>query len=825
MSLPGVSGGVFTDYFFDFDANLTVDGDMSTGSINSFDTTAGKFGGASSGVIIDPLSVSAPDTEKDKTINVDLVSFKNNIILQAAPRGGTLPMEQSRFNSQWQHAQNRPEYSSVEPYFDGSDDVNGQSLVKREDNSPSSGKSIVRFFKYIGTNNSTAADPISIGQSDWFEDFTVIPAWSRYAQYDEFEVVYTISGGAIEFWELDSGETAIPGETSPVIDTENQWSKIFNDIPESQHEPFFSYTPWTSDFLLQKANLSDTQIPESGYVGVVPDWNFERANFDRVNSENQFEQVSAKAVVRAEKNSANIPSAEIVNGARFLINGVGAGDFAGEDNEVAEWFQPPQELVGEWKFSKASSDFETNEVVTDLNTGQIWGWSGGSWSVLWDPTASNGTSSSAFHAVHNGDIGEMGFGLIGGATQIPGQAIRLKYNWNQFDSFLNLSSRGAWWVQHLPMPRVDNIDGSGRTLGDIYANSTLDTTNLDINRLGQLGWNNGLDSEDLGRISALTMKVRLSIEDVNGDLVHDYANMPFTGWAIDVFGRIWSTNFTVRRNGQYSRIRLSFGDRAPQKLYHNRIDELFNFYGFTFSQNFFLKEKQFSGVEFDWRFVKSWGIFWNVAYDDNGMYIGVRDQFVETLSQWAQQIGNFALSKLTDNILPAKNLVIDHVFLDIDELAFEKQLIVNSDDSAVSTARTEIAHEAQETDYLNAKGKAQGMKERKKFINQAWFMKSHGDVRLRLGQLFKAIGSRVPEQDDNYSAWNIITGYDQGDKVSKGGFVWQSRRENNVGRVPETNPDWWQNLNELVCAEVKHIIDNDGYMTEITGVRKFIFDA
>lgn len=948
LSQPAVGGGTFQDYYFDIEGSSVpaFGGNLTNGDTKIVNVKAGKFGDEDSGIILDPLSVLSPvDAEKDKTVMTDLVKFKNNIIAEGNQNSGTLPMDRARFNSSWQHAQNRPEFSGGANYYND-DVVFGTSLIKRTDTSPFSGKEYVRFFEYIGLNNQPADDPISIGQADWYEDFTVIPAYSTKAQYDEFEIVTQTSLGQVTFYELlpchitsisgtgtvtvtvDPAHGLSLGRRVSIRGTNNfdindvritptgantftysatghatpespalydawalgtsvhvkgdaspsasypKWQNAFNDIAENQYEPFYSYTPWTSDYDLQLANLSGApsipvwssgisycngnevqyggKVYTSGlllcnnlgnqpdisplqwfeasstvpsWIGAVPDMNFERANFDRVKSDDQFEQVSMKAVVRLEKNSANITSAEKINGARFLITdglgGIGAGDFLGKTNKVAEWYQPPFIDTGEWKFSNAP---KRNDVVTDLELAHVWKYSGSSWSTIWQPTSTFGAMTSPFHCVSNGnavsggDESIMGFGLIGGATQIPAQAIRLTFHWDQVTgSRLNLSSRGAWWVQHLPMPRREVGTGIGTT----YSNSTLDTRNLDLDRNGNQGWNNGLDSEDLGIISSLTMKVRLSIWDSELSLCNGFANMPMKAWAIDIFGRIWFSQFTLERNGQYDHVRVAFGESAPANLYHNRIDELFSIWGIDFSYNWWLKEKEFSGIAFDWRFVKSWGIMWNISYDDNNMYTGVRDHFLDTISSWAKQTSNNTLSYYSRGGIPPESFIVDHVTLDIDELAFEKQLFANSDDVKNHDARTELVNVSHESDYLNLKGRAKGEKARKQFVNQQWHMLAHGDVRMRLGKKFKVTGSRVPEQAINYNAWLGVT-YNKGDKVSLNGYAYQSLRDNNSGNSPDVSPQWWINLNESVCADVKHIIDNDGYTMQVLGVRKFV---
>ena len=115
-------------------------------------------------------------------------------------------------------------------------------------------------------------------------------------------------------------------------------------------------------------------------VGNVPDWNFERANFDRVQSEDQFEQISMKAVYRVVTSSSEVPTtAEKQNGARFLLNGASNAtwngtEFSGNNNnKVVEWYDP---LHTCWRMEifKSYQQPTEEEMVTDLSTGKIFGW-------------------------------------------------------------------------------------------------------------------------------------------------------------------------------------------------------------------------------------------------------------------------------------------------------------------------------------------------------------------------------------------------------------------------------------------------------------------
>lgn len=831
LSLPTTSGGTFNDYFFDFDPNEI--------SVNVLNISASKFGGSDTNIIINPLSVNAQETEKDKTIQVDFTEWKNNIIFEGSSNSGTLPMERTKFNSYWQHGQARPEYnvSGNTLYYDGTDKDNPQSLVKITATTIGA-KEIIRFFKYVGTNGQTAPSPLASGQTTWHEDFTTIPEYNDKAQYEEGEVVYLISGSTVSFWEVRDNRTHVP--TYPIPSAGNaDWVSVFNSIPVSRHSPFWSYTPWTSDYYLQKSMISDSVNPyvtaSNKWVGIVPDWNLEICNFDRIKSEDQFEQITQKVVIKAVLNSNEISTNEKQNGSRFLIKGTGAGDFLTHNNCVVEWYKPIG-TIGIWKFSKTAGA-NVHELVTALDQGQMWKWNGTAWSVCWSPKADNSMLSSPFHAVFDTVVGEtnvkekMGFGLVVGASGIPAQAIRLKYNWNTItEGKLNLTSRGAWWCMHFPFPRtaitsrtINSVVKDG-TIGDTYKNSTFDATNLDINRLGQVGWNRGVDTEDLGRISELTMKVRLSILNSDHILCTGYSDMPMLFWAIDIFGRIWIQNVKLRRNGEYDKIHINFGGNATN-IYKNRIDELFGVFGLTLSQNFFLKEKEFTGIEFDWRFVKSFGLGWEIAYDNNRMYVGMRDATIDILSKWASQASNYALRAILGPIIPTEDYVVDNVTIDIDELAFEKQLIVNSDDTHITNARTEIYSEQSEVDYINAKNRAVARRARKKFINQSWHLKAQGDVRMNFGETFSVRGSRIPEQTTNNDQWSSTTDYVIGNKVSYFGTVYQAIQSGkNINPIVSTfNTKYWMDLNSMVCAEVRHIIDSDGYTMDILGVRKFVY--
>lgn len=868
QSAPSLEGGVFRDFFFDYEP-LSV-------STKTVIIKAEEEGTTDRGVILDPLLFEfVSGTEKDKIINVDLIKFKNNVIMEGNPLGGTLPMECSKFSSLWEHAKIRPDWDATTQYSDGTLGTN-QSLVKIQDPF----LEITRFFTAIeatgNINRNPTTDPLK--EAYWEEDFVIIPDYNKYASYNTNDIVVQPDSGpspadrfyrAIQnipnnptdlsiykpapfgtnYW-ADTGQTFLRGLKHPLVDF-----TVPTGNARAGRTQFFSYTPWTSDFesmragtlfgindATQLANFGNRGFPSgsASYQGVVPDWNFVRSNFDRIDALNQYEQVMGKDIIKTL--SAPPPNKESYTGARYLVSTTPTGDFVGHANQIAEYtgvdFNPNLTPIGSnnWEFSLSPTN---GDVICDQARGVmlIWSDATNSWQNFWNvldtspgpvfaedwKKAEGGTIIDALTLIGNSltfaysqltqfDLTQQGikflmsttFGagthtsplhickdikLVEGASGIPGQAFELRYEWNVFEPAfhylgelggdkINFNSIGAWWYMAFPIMKIPTF---GRDVGDVYQNPVIDSNNLTSNHLGELGWNKGLDSEDLGRIQKVHFKARLSLYgSLLGQLVIGYSDMPMILWAVDIFDRVWYTSYKLRRNGEYSYQSLSFGENSMQQLHHGRYDEYLKAFGITIETDFLLKEKQWSGLEFDWRFVKGMGTFYEVGYNNEGLYVANQfPDYVKGISeQIAGQIFPFIISiNLPGEKYNSKDLIVNNARLAIDELHFEKQLFTNSNNRPLTTSnsRAILDHDASEVDYINLKIKAQASRERKKFVEQVWIMQSHGDVRLRFGEKFIASGDRVP-----------------------GG------------------------TQELICSEVKHIIDNDGYMVHITGRRKFV---
>jgi len=846
QSVAGVQGGVFEDFFFDYDA--------STVSTNAVNLKVEAEGTINRGVILDPLIFETSDTEKDKTINVDLIKFKNNVIVQGNPLGGSLPREHSVFSSLFEHGKARPEWEFNKQYFDGTAGTN-QSEVRQEDARVSE----IRFFKAIKTTGNINVNPIAGGNADefWEEDFVTIPDYDQFASYNEDDVIVQPSINIDKFYEAkqdvpnnpDGDITFIPQPGGTAF-----WQEVGDEFPRGEKHPlidptantgllrkgrtqFFSYSPWTSNFKTMRAgtlfgirdSTEEAQFKNIGYQGVIPDWNLSRANFDRVVADDRFEQVVGKDVIDTLSDEPSIEERYI--GARFLVSPSPTGEFVGQANRIAEWNGSSDfkvTSVGDWKFSNFP---QVDETIIHQARGVWLVWDGNAWDELWKinrPLVVESITTQLANKIRDGALALSiplriadAFGLLSflydkdefddttrhsplhickdiklveGSSGIPGQAFELRFEWNALESIRispiltipipnankrNFSSIGAWWYLPFPIPKFDTF---GISVGDISKNGSLDANNLDFNHKHKIGWNNGIDSEDLGRIQQVSFKARLSLfGSLTAGLVVGFSDMPMVFWARDIFDRVWFAKFKLRRNGEYSLIRISFGENAIQNLHHARYDELLELFDIVLDINWFLKEKEFTGIEFDWRFVKSMGMFYEIGYNSEGLYIAnqMLDYVKNVATQAFSQIFPFLVSVLfPGEDFQANDFLVNNARLAIDEFRFDKQLYTNSDDISVPDARTVLDHQAIEVDYINAKITAQASKARKLFVEQAWFMKAHGDVRLRFGEKFIARGPRVP------------------------------------------NPLGEQ---DLICNEVKHIIDSDGYMIELTGKRKFIF--
>lgn len=589
------------------------------------------------------------------------------------------------------------------------------------------------------------------------EHAKVSSIWSSSVTYSAGQYVqFDIGSGVIQLFKslVNSNLNNTPN-TSPT-----QWLNLTTSV---------IFSPWTNDKDFWTTNFAGHSSPPTGYVGFALDMNMTRADYDRTDVYDEFETISFKWVTKVGVNNpSSEPAAEIFDGQRYIVGSSPTGDFAGNANKLAQYDTSVSPAV--WRFSNdpvfTAGSPPTQDSVLDLTSGQIYKWSGTAWVVAWTLSTDSGVSSP-LHPIKS-------ISNVTGPTGVN-SAIEFEYDWDNITKVQNQASRGAWWHLLFPFPRQANTSPS-ITVGELYKQPILDFFNLNVTPKGLTGWNNGVDSEDLGNLRGVNVKMRLSIRDDSSNLIDFLYDMPIVFWFIDKFDRIVYTETKVRRNGEWDTITFPAGPDTGMQLYDNRIDELVKILGYTLPFNFFLQEKEYTGVRFDWRNVKGMGCFWKDGYDENFFYKNAETDLLDNFLSHVSQIGLNLLTAFDD---PIANVVIDNAKLALDELTFIKDAYVSSRDLTVNDSRQKISSVTSQSDYLNMKVIAQGIEARDAFFPQFQTLDAYGDVRLRLGLTFTAQGTRVPSS-------------------------------------PLT----------MVVGEVTHsITQNKGYRVEVIGVNKFTISS
>ncbi|MEE9409328.1 MAG: hypothetical protein V3V41_00185 [Candidatus Heimdallarchaeota archaeon] len=886
LSQPKGLTGVFEEFYFDFDPEPTV-----TRIARATATKTGTFPEDPADlVILDPLSFSASpiDASEEQSAITDNVRYKNNVIIRGDASAGSLPVDHSRFASNYTRATggSRGSDGLGRPEWDGTNSVTDPetgntfnylagALVKTTTDSGTE-QDIIRFFRAID-NTGIAGGPNNIpdqDDADWVEDFVIIPEWNKEGRYFDGDVVYQIVGSTVKFFKAQTNIL------NADIYQDNAGEEPDNGFPWDHLDPlpkdrstnnfagFKTYSPWTEsieDWEKNLGGLASGSLPDGPnanfpqYTGFACDWTVTRDTYTKQDITTEFETVSSKVVTRAyvddESDLVN-GTADKYHGMRVLLSDNPTGQFVidfnkqvngetsspvpplpllGAQRRIAQFDKvDPKQPNGVWKFSRVP--FE-NESVADLNTGKVLRHVGdtatGSWGTEASPNAGwdvfQGSSSilqqpqlvdkpSPFHIVKNIYKDE-------GSNGQPDSAITQRFTWGTgfdlADGRERLTSRGVWLNMWYPFPRISTNHDFGSQSGETFANRVgheyglngddsqsripyINTFNVDQDRFGNVqGWNTGLDAEDMGRIVGLKLRLKAGFfRDTDAFLgdnipnpnrtnlkplnpVTGMANIPFTFWAVDLFDRIWFFDFQLRRNDQWEVIEIPFGQLSmSRKLFFGRWNELPQFWGYVVSVvDFTLKEKEFSGVAFDWRFVKGWGVQWKGAYAERGYYEGGTKAWLDEVTQQFEQ-GFGALQNLVVNPIvelftnekPTRaNAIVRNATLSIEDPFFIKELVVNSDEDTVPDARTKVEIRVTEDDYEGARILARSRQARLSFFPQFYHMRSTGDVRLRLGHAFKVRGDRVPSGEQ-----------------------------------------------DLVCSEVSHIWDHTGYHMEVLGERKFV---
>lgn len=725
----GVAGGTFKSYYYTIEASATV--------TLAFKIKFEEFGKTNSNVTINSTT-NVEASLQDRTVITSNKKRRNVVFVKYHPRFGSLPMEFAKFGSAFLHARFRPEWSSGSTY--AKDD---QVKFTHTSETPN----VLRFFKALAAVGPSGSNP-DVDNTNWKEDFTIIPMWSADGYYTVGEIVTRSDLFDTKHWKCTAivGPTATPPESDPT-----KWTQVFTTRPIGKYTQFYSYTPWTADLPAFTRSLAGVTSPPGGYLGFALDWNYERQINDLKDYTDRFKLVTGKSVTR--ESNAPPTGRELFTGQRILVGTAPTGDFSGQATKIAEFVRDPITFATEWKFSDAPV---SNDTIFDRATAKMKRFTGGAWTDAW--TSSNNDKPSPFHIVKSAR-------LVKSASGIPGQAIEYKFNWKdalQGGDDLNRTSRGAWLNMLYPYPV---LDATSQNIGFYYGgdgtnapvNPMVDHQNMNFDRKGNPLWERGIDSEDGGRISAHAFKIRAGFfkgtDDTVANIIYGKANISFVYARKDLNGRWFFKDFVVPENYEWIPITIQLPPFGPSNLYFNRLNELVEVFGYTLPLDFFVKEKEFSGVKYEWRKNQSWCIFIKETYNNVGMYQGCYRTVLDNIAEGLAQTVPMSIKGLeyiaTGNWSALASLLIDpnsidHVSLALDELHYVKEGYAVFPDTIPTEPRMELVHLEQESDYLTAKGKAQATYVEDQFFPNERHVGCSGNASIRYGQIITESGTRVP---------------------------------------------------------------------------------
>lgn len=720
----GPLGGVFRNFFYH-----TFADPISTNVVSIFFQ---EFGLIDSGVTIDPDN-DQDASPNDKALMTSNKKRKKISLVKFGLRSGSLRMEHARFASNFIHSSNRSEWVPNQAYLAG-------DVVKLTDNSIS--PNIIRFFEASFDITSTTTPDED--NPNWFEDFTVIPPFSANAFYTVNEVVTFITGGAINYFFANTENG--PSSTTPNISA--NWTPTQFARPESRSVVFTTYTPFTNDLFNSQRNLAAVDSPPAGYVGYALDWNYERILNDIPDYTNRFKIVTGKSIKRVTNNPPT--GRELHDGFRVLVGTVPTGDFVGHADQIAEFVRDPfQGISPHFEFS---DDPITNDTIPlNHQTGNALTFNG-SWVTAW--TITDNGKPAPVHLVRS-------MQLVKGSSGIPSQALEQRFDWK--DSIEggednNRTSRGAWYHDMYPKPISDSISTNlGGTYGgdgtSFPANPRINHINLNQNRKGLIGYNRGLDSEDMGRITEHSFKTKLGIfrSADNSEKSKGKKNIPMVYWRKDFNSRFFFKDFSIPENNEFFTVDVKLPPFGPTNLYFNRIDELTEVYGYTLPYDFFIQEKEFSGVKYEFRKNDSWGYFMKGSYNDIGLYTGCYknyiDRYIEAGTQLIPDILEFIDDIANGNDVGAfvtSSSDIDHTTLTTDEEYYVKEGYAIFPTDPVDDPRTDWIQMQEETDYLTARAKGNARVIKNDFYPNERHVAIGTNLDIQYGQEVTETGSRVP---------------------------------------------------------------------------------
>lgn len=444
----------------------------------------------------------------------------------------------------------------------------------------------------------------------------------------------------------------------------------------------------------------------------------------------------------------------LYDGFRVLVKGTGNGDFASFDNQVIE-YDGIEEI---WKTKYALvADF----MVAVFDTGNVWRYDGGG---SYTDMSAKHNGLDCFHPMYTSTVVQSRSAIQNRTTGSPapvdfsanvlsGVTANYRYTplaawqdewtgiikaiqnplgwvWKQVTggvgstkSSVDWYSAGCWLSMRFPFPR--SSFNSGDAVGSMYGGTTggnivpyLDAQNMSFSRGGLFGYNNGTLSEDLGQISSIDFKLKLSFYSnmiIGGsDQLLQKANFKMAVYFGDKNDNVVKQEFTVSHNDMWDDYTLPLSGFVQ---YRGRLP----MYESNFVTSSIIPPKELSHVsQFRWHQVSWMVIQCEESYNNEGRYRAASGNELGT--------GDFLFDSQLHNHID--------FLIQLDALRFGKPLLVNSGQSTTQHKQPDFIQSPEIESYNQLKNNCLAELEKAQFQKKQYDIISEGDFTVEYGDYF-----------------------------------------------------------------------------------------
>ena len=432
------------------------------------------------------------------------------------------------------------------------------------------------------------------------------------------------------------------------------------------------------------------------------------------------------------------------SGLRALVNGTGTGDWAGNDSNGVAYANSVVEYDNDKEEWLVKYPAVTGMYVAVFDVAKVYLFSGGSWSDVTFTAGSFGSGKGdCFHPTDAGVINVPG--IIDTFSLNDDSAVAASYRYNPITA--NTTNRnaaeyykqGAWLGLRFPLP-VTSWNSITEDPGDIFGGgtqgvsgpkepSTLDIQNNEWSPLGQRGWNQGEQTENLGQISSIDLFMKLKDEIINisetAELTPFQANFKIRCTCTDLNDNTAIQDFILDFNNEWQAVQLPISGFSV--IRNRRPKEI---------ADLLIPPKELNTTNnFEWRHVKSITFQTQESYDAEGRY--------------DPQIGRYGLPNIL-SFLGGFTGVTRRITMHIDAFRFTKPLVANSGQITADIAWEADPEERQDiTNYFQLLGDVLSVQEKKTHQFIEYTIQTSAQFDIRFGDYFFYTDAEIVPYSDN----------------------------------------------------------------------------